>query len=154
MATAKELLALPITDLTAGAEEYVTGGSMINQRFDNTTLVGWGMPTSWPVWNYDDAAYDVAPGVEVVASYPAQGDLLASGYLRDGDVLRGGANVFTTKVGKGRFVGYGSQVTFRSLPRSTFNLVYNALYGYPGEEVTAPQLEALESQFAPAPSTQ
>lgn len=147
--TARDLVGLPITDrLPNDREQFVSGGSLLNQEFDNSSMVAWGMPDSWPVWHYNNQAYDVTGPAEVVGKFPATGGVLASGYLRGEDLIRGAANVMSFDVGKGKVVAYGSEVTFRSLPRATFNLVYNAVYGGPAKEVTAPKLAKLSSQFA------
>ncbi|WP_426244605.1 M14 family zinc carboxypeptidase [Nocardioides sp. LHG3406-4] len=147
--TAKELLDLPIEEALPDDEnEFVTGGSLLNQDFDTDNPVAWGMPDSWPVWLYDTQAWNVTDdSAEVVSSYPAQGDVLASGYLRGEDHIRGASNVVSFDVGKGQVVTYGSEVTFRSLPRSTFNLVFNALYAGPAEEVNPDQFAELQPQF-------
>lgn len=146
--TAKELLNLPIEErLPEDRSKFVAGGSLLNQHFDNEKMVAWGMPESWPIWFYDTQAYDVTGDAEVVSSYPTDGDVLASGYLRGADLIRGAANVVSFDVGKGTVVTYGSEVTFRTLPRSTFNLVYNAIYGGPAADVAAGQLRSLKSRF-------
>lgn len=152
VATARDLLDLPISEaLPTSTDEFFTGGSLINNTFDTDHMVAWGMPETWPVWLYRTQAWDVtgdAHDPEVVASYPEDGELLASGYLRGGDHLRGTANVLSFEVGEGTVVTLGSEVTFRSLPRSTFNLVYNAVYGGPAAEVDARTVQRLRSVFS------
>jgi hypothetical protein len=149
--TARDLLDLPITEaLPEDRDEFLTGGSLIHNTFDTDNPVAWGMPESWPVWLYRTQAWELtgdANGPQVVSSYPEEGDLLASGYLRGGDHLRGAGNVLSFEVGEGTVVTYGSEVTFRTLPRSQFNLVYNAVYGGPAVEVTAKELQKLQNRF-------
>lgn len=149
--TVQDLLDLPIEQvLPRDRDEFLTGGSMLNQEFDVTNPVAWGMPESWPVWFYDTGAYQVTgDGAEVAGNYPAEGELLASGYLRGEEHLQGAANVVSFDVGEGTVVTYGSEITFRSLPRSTFNLLFNAVYHGPSAEVDGPTLSRMEEQFAP-----
>ncbi|SKC69051.1 M14 family zinc carboxypeptidase [Krasilnikoviella flava] len=149
VATAQELLDLPIEPaLPDDEEEFATGGSLLNQEFDASDMVAWGMPEQWPVWLYDTQAWTpTGPGADVVSTYPDR-DVLASGYLRGEEHVQGAANVVSFDVGKGTVVTYGSEVTFRSLPRSSFTLLYNAVYGGPAAEVGATQLAGLRPAFA------
>lgn len=149
--TAQDLMDLPIEQvLPEDREEFLAGGSLLNQEFDVTDPVAWGMPESWPVWFYDTGAYAVTDdSADTVASYPAEGELLASGYLKGEEHLAGAANVVSFDVGEGTVVTYGSEITFRSLPRSTFNLLFNAMYHGPAAEVDGQQLSRMEEQFAP-----
>ncbi|CAM3643574.1 M14 family zinc carboxypeptidase [Isoptericola cucumis] len=146
--TAQDLLKLPIEPaLPEDDEEFATGGSLLNHQFDTSDMVAWGMPEEWPVWLYDTQAWTpTGPDADVVSSYPDD-DVLASGYLRGEEHVAGTANVVSFDVGKGKVVTYGSEVTFRSLPRSSFNLLYNAVYGGPAAEVSSTQLAGLQPQF-------
>jgi hypothetical protein len=146
--TAQELLDLPITNVVPDDEdEFVTSGSLLNNNIDPTDPVAWGQPAQWPVWFYDTAAFEVTdPSADVVASYP-DSDVLASGYLRGEEHIAGAANVVSFDVGEGQAVVYGSEVTFRTLPREQFTLLYNAIYNGPAEEVTATDLRQLQTQF-------
>ncbi|KHL11961.1 zinc carboxypeptidase [Mumia flava] len=149
VATAQELVNLPIEPVLPGRSDFATGGSLLNQEFDTDQMVAWGMPEEWPVWLYNTQAWEpTKKKVEVASRYP-ESDVLASGYLRGEEYIAGAGNVLSTKVGQGTVVTYGSEVTFRSLPRSTFNLVYNAVYGGPATEVSKTQLKRLQPAFAP-----
>ena len=148
--TAQDLWDLPITQvLPEDRDEFLAGGSLLHHDFDITHPVAWGMPESWPVWFYDTGAYELTDDAtgEVVSEYPQDQDLLASGYLRGQEHLQGAANVVSFDVGEGQVVTYGSEITFRTLPRSSFNLLYNAIYHGPSAEVDAAQLSELETQF-------
>lgn len=148
--TVQDLWDLPITQvLPESRDEFLAGGSLLHHDFDITNPVAWGMPESWPVWFYDTGAYELTDDAvgQVVSEYPQGQDLLASGYLRGQEHLEGAANVVSFDVGEGQVVTYGSEVTFRSLPRSSFNLLYNAIYHGPSAEVDAEQLSQLEPQF-------
>jgi Zinc carboxypeptidase len=147
--TAQELLNLPITNaLPDDEDEFLAAGSLLRNEFDPTHPVAWGQPEEWPVWFYDTPAFEVTdPTAEIVASYP-ESDIRASGYLRGEEHIAGTANVVSFDIGNGTAVVYGSEITFRTLPREQFTLLYNAIYNGPAEEVDASQLRQLRSQFA------
>ncbi len=149
--TAQALLDLPIEQvLPEDRGEFLAGGSLLNQEFDPTHPVAWGMPESWPVWFYDTGAYAVTDeDATTVSHYPQEGELLASGYLSGAEHLAGAANVVSFDVGEGTVVTYGSEITFRTLPRSTFNLLFNAIYYGPSAEVDSAELSSMEQQFSP-----
>ncbi|MEV6368989.1 M14 family zinc carboxypeptidase [Micromonospora musae] len=149
--TAQQLLDLPMKPaLPTSDDEFVTGGSLLNQEFDPNDPVAWGMPESWPVWLYDTQAWELTgDSGKVVSNYPAEGEVLASGYLRGAEHIRGATNVASFDVGKGQVVTYGSEITFRTLPRSQYNLLYNAIYHGPAAEVDATGVQQLRPQFGP-----
>jgi len=110
-------------------------GSLLRNEFDTSHPVAWGMPASWPVFFESDQAYRIRPGFQVAADvaarYPASGEILASGWLLGEDLLRDQANVVAFRVGQGYVVTYGSQVDFRTQPRATFKLLFNAMFNGP-----------------------
>jgi hypothetical protein len=110
-------------------------GSLLQNEFDTSNPVAWGMPASWPVFFESDQAYRIRPGfgipAEVAARYPARGDILQSGWLLGEDLLRDQANVIDFRVGRGYVVVYGSQIDFRAQPRGTFKLLFNAMFNGP-----------------------
>jgi hypothetical protein len=92
------------------------------------------MPESWPIFFEGDQAYRLRPGfgmpASVVARYPRE-NILASGWLLGEEYLQDQANVVSFRVGEGLVVTYGSQVDFRTQPRATFKLLFNAIYHGP-----------------------
>jgi hypothetical protein len=118
-------------------------GSLLNNEFDASHPVAWGMPASWPVFFDDDQAYRLRPGFgtqgEVVSRYPRQ-NVLASGWLLGEEYLKDQANVVAFRVGKGYVVTYASQIDFRTQPRATFKLIFNAMFHGPSTPVSAGQM--------------
>lgn len=118
-------------------------GSLLQNEFDTTNPVAWGMPEAWPVFFETDQAYRLRPGfgieTKVVSRYPREG-ILQSGWLLGEEYLRDQANVLSFKVGKGSVVTYGSQVDFRTQPRATFRLIFNAMFHGPSTPVPAAQM--------------
>ena len=118
-------------------------GSLLNNEFDPTNPIAWGMPASWPVFFDDDQAYRLRPGFgvdsKVVSRYPRE-KVLASGWLLGEEYLKDQANIISFKVGKGNVVTYGSQIDFRAQPRATWKLIFNGIFHGPATPVTAAQM--------------
>ena len=118
-------------------------GSLLNNEFDPTNPIAWGMPASWPVFFDDDQAYRLRPGfgvdAKVVSRYPRE-NMLASGWLLGEEYLKDQANILSFRVGKGNVVTYGSQIDFRAQPRATFKLIFNGMFHGPSTPVTAAQM--------------
>lgn len=118
-------------------------GSLLQNEFDTTNPVAWGMPEAWPIFFESDQAYRLRPGfgveTKVVSRYP-RANILQSGWLLGEEYLKDQANVVSFRVGKGTVVTYGSQVDFRAQPRATFRLIFNAMFHGPSTPVSAAQL--------------
>jgi hypothetical protein len=119
-------------------------GSLLQNEFNTTHPVAFGMPAAWPIFFESDQAYRLKPGFaiqsEVVSRYPAQGAILQSGWLLGEDLLRDQANVLAFRVGRGYVVTMGSQIDYRTQPRATFKLLFNAIFHGPSTRVTAADL--------------
>jgi hypothetical protein len=122
-------------------------GSLLQNEFNTAHPVGFGMPAQWPVFFESDQAYRLKPGFaiqsEVVARYPSRGPILQSGWLLGEDLLRDQANVVAFRVGRGYVVTLGSQVDYRTQPRATFKLLFNAMFHGPSTRVSASELARL-----------
>ena len=118
-------------------------GSLLQNEFDTSNPVAWGMPEAWPVFFETDQAYRLRPGfgveTKVVSRYPRE-HILQSGWLLGEEYLKDQANIVSFRVGKGYVVTYGSQVDFRTQPRATFRLIFNAMFHGPSTAVTAAQM--------------
>jgi hypothetical protein len=119
-------------------------GSLLQNDFDPSHPIGFGMPASWPVFFESDQAYRIMPSFgirpEVVARYPAAGPILQSGWLLGEDLLRNQANVVAFRVGRGYVVTLASQVHFRAQNRATYKLLFNAIFHGPSTAVTPEEL--------------
>ncbi len=129
-------------------------GTLLAQEFDVNHPVAYGMPASWPVFFESDQAYRLRPGfgitAEVASRYPARGRILESGWLLGDEYLRDQANAIAFHVGRGYVVTFGSQIDFRTQPRATIKLIFNALFHGPSRHVTAEEL----ARLAPATSNE
>ncbi|MGQ0733825.1 MAG: hypothetical protein ACT4QD_09235, partial [Acidobacteriota bacterium] len=130
------------------ANLFYCPGSLLQNEFDLTHPVAWGMPATWPVFFESDQAYRLRPGfgmtVAVAARYPRQ-NILQSGWLLGEEYLKDQANIVSFRVGRGYVVTYGSQVDFRTQPRATFKVLFNGMFHGPSTEVTAAQMERLSA---------
>jgi len=119
-------------------------GSLLENQFDVTHPVAFGMPERWPVFFESDQAYRLSSGfgapVSVVGRYPSDGPVLRSGWLLGDQWLRGMANVMSIRAGKGNVVALASQVDYRTQPRATFKLLFNAIFHGPATPLTAAEL--------------
>jgi hypothetical protein len=101
------------------------------------------MPEEWPIFFRADGAYRLRPsfGIEtqVAARYPGQ-NILQSGWLLGEEYLRDQANVVSFRVGSGYVVTFGSQVDFRTQPRATFTMLFNAMFHGPSTPVSATEM--------------
>ena len=122
-------------------------GSLLKQEFNPHQPVAFGMPERWPVFFRFDQAYRLTPSFEITAEtvsrYPDEAEMVASGWLLGGDLLRSQANVVAFTVGEGSVVTLGSQVAFRGQTRGTFKLLFNAIFQGPAEAVSAAELARL-----------
>jgi hypothetical protein len=121
-------------------------GSLLQNEFDTAHPVAFGMPAAWPVFFETDQAYRLRPGFDidahVVARYPRE-NVLRSGWLLGEEYLRDQANVVSFRVGKGTAVTLGSQVDYRTQPRGTLKLLFNAIFYGPSTEIPAAQMQRL-----------
>jgi hypothetical protein len=121
-------------------------GSLLQNEFDTSHPVAFGMPAAWPVFFESDQAYRLRPGFEieahVVSRYPRQ-NILQSGWLLGEEYLRDQANAVAFTVGRGSVVTLASQVDYRTQPRGTLKLLFNAMFHGPSTAVSAAQLQRL-----------
>ena len=138
---------LPSGNASPSGATFYCPGSLLKQEHDTTHPIGFGMPERWPIFFRFDQAYQLTPSedisAEVVSRYPDEEDLTASGWLLGDELLRTRANVVSFEVGAGTVVTMGSQIAFRTQPRATFKLLFNAIFHGPSTPVDAAQLAEL-----------
>ena len=119
-------------------------GSLLLNEFDTQHPVAFGMPAAWPVFFESDQAYRIRPGFEidahVVSRYPRE-NILQSGWLLGEEYLRDQANVVAFSVGRGTAVTLASQIDYRTQPRGTLKLLFNAMFHGPSTPVSAAQMQ-------------
>lgn len=158
---ARELLELPIEpvlpdagrqrvaprDVVDPTSVFYGPGALLKQEHNPSHPVGYGMPSTWPIFFRLDQAYRLTPSfditAEVVSRYPDESEMTVSGWLLGGELLRDQANVVSFAVGQGLVVTMGTQTTFRAQTRATFKLLFNAIFHGPATKIDAEQLAAL-----------
>jgi hypothetical protein len=134
-------LALPVvsglTEMNNGAlrplpnEKFYIPGSLIRAQVDNTTPLAYGLPSSLDVFYDRSPAFKLLPsasldGVSAVSWY--QGDkVLDSGWAWGQQYLNGTTAIVEAKIGKGKVVLYGPEITFRGQPHGTFKFLFNGI---------------------------
>jgi len=109
-------------------EEFYIPGSLISIEVDTEHRLGRGCSVQMAaVVRGSSPILEVAApsdDVEVVASYQPK---LLSGWAVGEEHLAGKAAVVSARVGKGRIVLYGADVTYRGQPLGTMKMVFNAI---------------------------
>jgi hypothetical protein len=121
-------------------EEFYIPGSLMRAQVDTANPVGYGMPKKVDVFFDRSPAFRADPdaaqsGVQTIAWY-AGGDLLDSGWAWGQQYLNNSIAVAQAKMGKGKVLLYGPEVTFRGQPHSTFKFLFNGLLYGPSTTTT------------------
>jgi hypothetical protein len=96
---------------------------------DNTNPLAYGMPKIVEVFFDNSPVFNLGAGVKPVASFVGK-ETLDSGWAWGQDLLDGATAVAEAKVGEGKVLIMGPEVTFRGEPHATFKLLFNGiLYG-------------------------
>lgn len=135
-AVALEKFGLPVKDALEGLSpsQFFYSPSLLHVTVDTTHPLGWGMRPRAAAFLGSGRAYEpsdwmAADGtVQVVASYPTDGRVLASGLLVGDEYFAGKGAVLQVSMGAGRVVMYGFRVQHRAQMHGTYKLLFNALY--------------------------
>jgi hypothetical protein len=112
-------------------EEYYIPGSVLRVRVDPAQPLAWGMPAQADVYFDNSPVFRLGPdaasrGVTPIAWFDSPTPL-RSGWAWGQHYLDGGIAVAEAKVGAGRVVLCGPEITFRAQPHGTFKFLFNAL---------------------------
>ncbi len=135
-AFAIEELDVPVQDALAGLnqQEFFYSASLVNIDVDTESPLGWGMRPRAAAFFGGGRAYEPSnwaaadDTIRVVASYPSEDRVLASGLMVGDEHLAGRGAMLEASVGEGRVILYGFRPQHRAQTRGTFKLVFNALY--------------------------
>ena len=131
-------LGLPVGDKlvdAAGAplagEQYYVPGSVLRVKVDTAHALAQGLRADTDVY------FDNSPVFTLPADAQAQGltpiawfdsaTPLRSGWAWGQQYLQGGVAIAEAKVGQGRLVLFGPEITFRSQPHGTFKFLFNGI---------------------------
>ncbi|HEV1287283.1 MAG TPA: M14 metallopeptidase family protein [Bryobacteraceae bacterium] len=134
--TMADLLGLPVSNHLVDSankplprDQFYIPGSLMRTNVDNTNPLAYGMPNTVEVFFDNSPVFNIGPGVKPVASFVGK-QTLDSGWAWGQEFLDGGTAVAEAKVGEGKVMMMGPEVTFRGEPHATFKLLFNGvLYG-------------------------
>ncbi|HYE87979.1 MAG TPA: M14 family metallopeptidase, partial [Vicinamibacterales bacterium] len=110
-------LQLPVKNVLSGLnrQQFFAGGSVMRVTTDPTQAVMAGMPKDADIFVFGSPAFETSVGFDgaVLASYPAEGSPLRSGYLLGEKYLQGKAAAVDVKYGDGRVVLLGFRPQWR-----------------------------------------
>jgi hypothetical protein len=127
-----ETLKLPVKNVLAGvrSNDFYAPGSIlaVELKRDHPIAAKMTAPVS-AIWFENGPAFEITdPSRAVaVASYPASGDPLLSGWLLGGSKLNGKAALVDVTVGKGHAVLYGFRPQYRGQTMATQPLIWGAM---------------------------
>lgn len=124
-------LKLPVRNALQGVgrQDFFAAGSLLNVQVDTTHPAMAGFAPDAPVFFNGSPAFETLEGFTgaVLATYAAEGELLASGYLLGDTHLRGKAAAVEVAHGGGRVVLIGFRPQWRGQTFGTFKVLFNAL---------------------------
>lgn len=130
-----EQLKLPVRDVVAGLQrtEFYAPGSILRIELDTKQSIAASLPKESIAWVENSPVFELsdpkeAARVRVIARYPAQGELLLSGWLLGGERLRGKAALVEVTLGKGHIFLFGFRPQYRGQSMATYPLFYGAIF--------------------------
>jgi hypothetical protein len=120
-------------------ERFYVPGAVLRAEVDNQTPLGFGFEPRVDVYFDDSPAFRLGPdaasrGVKAVAWFNTSTPL-RSGWAWGQALLKDSVAVVDARVGQGRVLLFGPEITFRGQPHGTFKFLFNGiLYGGTAEE--------------------
>ena len=115
-----------------GRDKYYVPGSVLRAEADTTHPLAWGVSGGVDVLFDNSPVFELKPGaglrgVTPVAWFPTATPL-RSGWAWGQHYLEGGVAVAEAKLGQGRLMLFGPEITFRAQPHGTFKFLFNGIY--------------------------
>jgi hypothetical protein len=115
-------------------EKFYIPGSVMQVAVNPQHTANWGMK------NTADVYFSASPVFNLMPDAIANGDItplawfasdktLRSGWAFGQSYLQNGVAAFSAKVGKGKLLVYGPEISFRGQTHSTYKMLFNQLYG-------------------------
>jgi hypothetical protein len=125
-------LKLPVKNVLAGvsSNEFYAPGSILGVEIKRDHPIARGFTATVPaIWFENGPAFEISDPSQAtaVATYPATGNPLLSGWLLGGSKLNGKAALVDVKHGRGHVVLYGFRPQYRGQSMSTYPLIWSAL---------------------------
>jgi len=126
-----EALSLPVKNVLAGlrSSEFYAPGSILRVALDESSPVTRSMVARPAIWFEGSPAFEITDPsrATAVATYPAEGDPLLSGWLLGGEKLHGKAALVDVQKGRGHVVLFGFRPQYRGQTMATYPLIWGAL---------------------------
>jgi len=123
-----ELLGVPVSNklATLPRDKFYIPGSLMAAKVDNTNPLAYGMPEKVMMFFDNSPVFSPVPAAKPVAWFSGQ-ETLVSGWALGQQYLDGATAVAEAKVGEGKVLVMGPEVTFRGEPHATFKFLFNGL---------------------------
>jgi hypothetical protein len=120
------------TDKHLPAVKFYVPGSILQVSVDNTDPLAYGMGKHLDVFFNNNPVLELSPnasiaGVRPVAWFDTR-EPLRSGWAWGQEYLQGGAAAVEARLGKGKLLLFGPEITFRGQPHGTFKFLFNSIY--------------------------
>ncbi len=127
-----DIMKLPVKNVLAGVRntDFYAPGSILGVDVKKDHPIARRFVAPVPaIWFEDSPAFEITDPARAtaVATYPAQGDPLLSGWLLGGAKLNGKAALVEVTQGKGRVVLFGFRPQYRAQSMATYPLIWAAL---------------------------
>lgn len=124
-------LKLPVKNVLAGLnrQQFFANGTVVRVTTDPAQPVMAGMPKDADVFVLGSPAFETGVGFDgaVLATFPAEGSPLRSGYLLGEKYLQGKAAALDVKHGNGRVILIGFRPQWRGQPFGSFRVLFNSI---------------------------
>jgi hypothetical protein len=125
-------LKLPVKNVLAGvsSNEFYAPGSILGVEIKRDHPIARGFTATIPaIWFENGPAFEISDPSQAtaVATYPATGNPLLSGWLLGGAKLNGKAALVDVKHGRGHVVLYGFRPQYRGQSMATYPLIWSAI---------------------------
>jgi hypothetical protein len=113
------------------SEQYYVPGSVLRVSVDNTTPLGYGFEREVDVFFDKSPVFRLAAhaaGTADRVAWFASASPLRSGWAWGQQYLENGVAVVDGRLGRGRVLLFGPEITFRAQSHGTFKFLFNAIY--------------------------
>lgn len=112
--------------------DYYVPGSILTVNVDNNQIENAGMKSTADVVFNNSNVFELNPAAVAAGIRPlawfGEKNPLKSGWAWGASWLHDGVVAFAAPIGKGQFLAYSPEITFRAQPYGTFRMLFNQLY--------------------------
>jgi len=114
-------------------EKFYIPGSVMQVAINNDHKANWGMKPTADVYFSASPVFNLLPNATATGevtplAWFASDKTLRSGWAYGQSYLQQAVAAFEAKVGKGKLMVYGPEITFRGQTHSTYKMLFNQLY--------------------------